>query len=61
MAKAKSKVQGKNFTAVVEGNELVIRVNLMKDLGMSKSGRTTLIATSSGGAPPSGPAASVPQ
>lgn len=36
------------FTFEVRGTELIIRVDLNSNLGPSKSGKTTMIATSSG-------------
>jgi hypothetical protein len=40
-----------NVNMKVEGNELVIRVNLATDLGPSKSGKTIMVATSGGNVP----------
>ena len=37
-----------NVTHKIEGNELVIRVDLSVNLGPSKSGKTTMIATTNG-------------
>ena len=39
---------GKNVSYEVKGNELTIKVDLSKNFGLSKSGRTTIIATTSG-------------
>ena len=38
----------KNMTMQVNGNKLVIEVDLAQDLGPSKSGKTVLIASSEG-------------
>jgi len=38
----------KNVNMRVEGDELVIRVNLKENHGPSKSGKTTIIASSEG-------------
>jgi hypothetical protein len=38
----------KNMTMQVNGNKLVIAVDLSQDLGPSKSGKTVLIASSEG-------------
>ena len=40
-----------NVEMKVEGNVLVIRVKLDADLGPSKSGKTTMIATTGGNQP----------
>jgi len=37
-----------NAVVTVKGNELTIKVNLGKNLGPSKSGKTTMIATTGG-------------
>lgn len=37
-----------NAEITVNGDELVIKVNLKEDLGLSKSGKTRIIATSRG-------------
>jgi hypothetical protein len=37
-----------NVIVEVKGNKMVITVDLKKDLGPSKSGKTTLIATTGG-------------
>lgn len=39
---------GKNLRYTIEGNELVIRINLDERHGPSASGKTTIVATSSG-------------
>lgn len=39
----------KNIELSVNGNELTIKVNLAKSFGDSKSGKTTIIASSEGG------------
>jgi hypothetical protein len=39
---------GTNVTAQVEGNVLTLRIDLSKDLGPSKSGKTRMVATTSG-------------
>lgn len=38
----------KNVAFKVEGTELVIRIDLSKDFGASASGKTTIIASTSG-------------
>ena len=38
----------KNVEMKIEGNTLVIRVDLSKELGPSSSGKTTIIATTEG-------------
>lgn len=38
----------KNMNMKIEGDELVIRVNLKEDHGLSKSGKTIIIASSEG-------------
>jgi hypothetical protein len=40
-----------NMQLEVKGNELIIRVQLDKDLGPSKTGKTILVATSNGNVP----------
>ena len=40
----------KNVTLSVNKNELVIRVDLTKDLGLSSTGKTRIIATTAGNA-----------
>jgi hypothetical protein len=40
----------KNVTLSVDKNELVIRVDLTKDLGLSSTGKTRIIATTAGNA-----------
>jgi hypothetical protein len=39
---------GTNLRAAMEGDELVIRINLSERHGKSASGKTTIVATSSG-------------
>ena len=39
---------GKNVTTNVDGDTLTITVNLSKSFGRSKSGKSTIIATSEG-------------
>lgn len=39
-----------NMTLEINGNELVIKIDLTKDLGLSKSGKTRIIASSRGNA-----------
>ena len=39
-----------NMEMTVNGDELTIKVNLKQDLGLSKSGKTRIIATSRGNA-----------
>ncbi len=39
---------GKNVRATVDGNVLTITVDLNADLGPSKSGKTTLVASTGG-------------
>ena len=41
---------GSNVEATIEANVLVLRIDLSKKLGPSKSGKTTLIATTNGNA-----------
>lgn len=38
----------KNVTTTIKGTKLTIEVDLEKDFGKSASGKTTIIATSSG-------------
>ena len=45
----------KNVTFAVKGNELTIRVDLSKSFGPSSSGKTNIIATTSGAAKVTGP------
>lgn len=45
-----------NVTMEVKGNELILRVDLSKDLGASKSGKTTVIGSSKGNQPVPGKA-----
>lgn len=40
-----------NVTFAVKDNVLTIKVDLSKDLGRSKSGKTTLVATTGGNVP----------
>lgn len=40
-----------NVTYKMQGNKLVIEVDLSKKIGPSKSGKTTLIATTGGNVP----------
>ena len=39
---------GKNVSVIIEGEELVVRINLTKDFGKSKSGKTIIVASSEG-------------
>lgn len=39
---------GKNVAMQMDGDELVIRVNVTKTFGKSKSGKTTIVATTEG-------------
>lgn len=39
---------GKNIIATLVGNKLTLEIDLSKELGPSKSGKTTVIATTSG-------------
>lgn len=39
---------GKNISAHVDGSILTLTIDLSKDFGASKTGRSTIIATSSG-------------
>ena len=49
MAKeTEAKVIGSNVAYVINGNLLTITVDLSKRLGPSSSGKTTIVATSSG-------------
>jgi ABC-type cobalamin transport system ATPase subunit len=41
----------KNVTVAVKGNILTITIDLSKQVGPSKSGKTTIIATTAGNAP----------
>lgn len=41
---------GKNIKTTVEGNKLTIEVDLSKEFGPSASGKTIIVATSSGNA-----------
>lgn len=41
----------KNVKLKIDGNQLVITVDLTKRHGQSKSGKTTIVATSEGNAP----------
>ena len=48
MAKAKSEKLGTNVRGVIEGKKLIITIDLSKDFGLSKSGKTVTIATTHG-------------
>lgn len=39
---------GKNVEIEVDGKQMVITIDLTKDFGLSKSGKTTIVATSGG-------------
>jgi hypothetical protein len=39
---------GKNVSVEVKGNDLIIKVDLSKNFGLSKAGKSTIIATTSG-------------
>jgi hypothetical protein len=39
---------GKNLNATIEGNELIIRINLDERLGESSTGKSITVATTSG-------------
>lgn len=39
-----------NVTARVEGNKLILEVDLTKDCGRSQSGKSTIVGTTSGNA-----------
>jgi len=41
----------KNMEMTVEGNTLIIKVDLSKDFGPSKSGKTIIVASSEGNVP----------
>jgi hypothetical protein len=41
----------KNFEMTVEGDTLIIKVDLSKDFGPSKSGKTVIVASTEGNAP----------
>ena len=41
----------KNVVVRVEGNKLVLEVDLTQDFGKSTSGKTTIVASSEGNAP----------
>ena len=45
----------RNVTMTRNGNKLLIEVDMSKDLGASKSGKTTLIASTEGNATVEGP------
>lgn len=38
----------KNVEMLVQGNLLIVKIDLSKDLGPSKSGKTNIVATTSG-------------
>ena len=40
----------KNVEMTVDGNIMTIKVDLSKDFGVSKSGKTVIVASSNGGA-----------
>ncbi len=40
-----------NVKVALEGNELVVRMDLTQDLGLSKSGKTRLVASTKGNVP----------
>ena len=40
-----------NVKVTLEGNELVVRMDLTQDLGLSKSGKTRLVASTKGNVP----------
>lgn len=48
---AEELTQARNFTATVEGGELVIRVPLQKPTPSKSSGKTLIVATTSGNKP----------
>jgi hypothetical protein len=52
--KEKEVTVGSNVAYVINGNMLTITVDLSKRLGPSSSGKTTIIATSSGNQPIAG-------
>lgn len=39
---------GKNIVATLDGNTLTLTIDITKDFGASKSGKTTIIASSEG-------------
>jgi len=39
---------GKNVLYKVEGDELILKMNLTKDYGLSKTGKTVCVATTGG-------------
>ena len=41
---------GKNVALSIDGNKLIVEIDLTKDFGKSKSGKTTIIASSEGNA-----------
>jgi hypothetical protein len=44
----------KNVDMTIEGDTLIIKVDLSKDFGPSKSGKTVIVASTEGNAPVSG-------
>lgn len=44
----KAKAEPKNVSMVVEGDKLVITVDLSQEFGLSKSGKTTIVASTAG-------------
>jgi hypothetical protein len=51
MAKEKLALGGKNVDAELDGNTLTLKIDISKRFGPSKSGKTTIIATSEGNKP----------
>lgn len=45
---------GKNIAATVEGSKLTLTIDLAKELGDSKSGKTVLVASTNGNQPVAG-------
>lgn len=51
MSKANVVHVGKNIEGTLDGNILTLKIDLSKRLGDSKSGKTTIVATSGGNQP----------
>jgi hypothetical protein len=51
MASKAKKIVGSNFTGLVQGDELILRINLKKSVGPSNTGKTMIIATTRGNIP----------
>ena len=48
MAETEMMKIGDNVVATLEGDKLTVEVDMSKDLGLSKTGRTRLVATTRG-------------